>query len=201
MGRSVLALAAALVLFSGCVWYVPAVVDLRAGDDRPASTRTAAAACLTGWAAVAGVAVLLAATAVWWAPAGAAVAGAAATAGLRLRAGGQRRREARETASQLAALRLGPGTPPHGGRGARGVFAALVGSGLLGGTAVAACLIVAGPGGGRAWTPAAAASAAVVALFVALAVTYAMRPPYRRAARAARAARVAVSRSAPEPPR
>ncbi|MEU5095670.1 hypothetical protein [Streptomyces sp. NPDC020996] len=198
MGRSVLALAAALVLFSGCVWYVPAVADLRAGDDRPASTRTAAAACLTGWAAVAGVAVLLAATAVWWAPAGAAVAGAVATAVLRLRAGVQRRHEARETASQLAALRLGPVTPPHGGRGSRGVFAALVGSGLLGGTAVAACLIVAGPGGGRAWTATAAASAAVVALFVALAVTYAVRPPHRRAGRAAR---VAVSRSAPEPPR
>ncbi|MER6632440.1 hypothetical protein ABT301_30185 [Streptomyces sp. NPDC000987] len=199
MGRSVLALATALVLFSGCVWYVPAVVDLRAGDDRPASARTAAAACLTGWAAVAGVAVLLAATAVWWAPAGAAVAGAVATAGLRLRAGVQRRREARETASQLAALRLGPVAPPHGG--SRGVFAALVGAGLLGGSAVAACLIVAGPGGGRAWTATAAASAAVVALFVALAVTYAVRPPHRRTGRTGRPARVAVSRSAPEPPR
>ncbi|MFD7879561.1 hypothetical protein ACFV5G_36660, partial [Streptomyces sp. NPDC059766] len=65
MAGTVPALGAALLTAAGCVWYVPAVADLRAGADRPVSRRTAAAACLTGWTTLAAVAVLLFAGTAW----------------------------------------------------------------------------------------------------------------------------------------
>ncbi|WP_236243970.1 hypothetical protein [Streptomyces sp. CC210A] len=89
------AVGTAALTVSGCVWYVPALVDLRAGPDRPASRRLAAAACLTGWATALAVALLLLAGGPWRA-AGAAVAlGGSAAVTLRMRAALRRRREAR----------------------------------------------------------------------------------------------------------
>ncbi|MCZ9337902.1 hypothetical protein NGM37_08945, partial [Streptomyces sp. TRM76130] len=76
MAHPVLALGLALVTASGCVWYLPALADARAGADRPDSRRGRAAACLTGWTTVAGVAVLLLVTGSWWPPGAAAGAGA-----------------------------------------------------------------------------------------------------------------------------
>ncbi|MFJ6997492.1 hypothetical protein ACISUF_25645, partial [Streptomyces sp. NPDC003090] len=59
MNGTVLALGAGAVTASGCVWYVPALADLRAGADRPGSRRLAAASCVTGWATAAATAPLL----------------------------------------------------------------------------------------------------------------------------------------------
>ncbi|ANZ20980.1 hypothetical protein ACH4YO_15555 [Streptomyces noursei] len=61
LSPAVLALGATALSASGCVWYLPAAADLRAGSDRPVSRRLAAAACLTGRATVALSALLLAA--------------------------------------------------------------------------------------------------------------------------------------------
>ncbi|MGW9362111.1 hypothetical protein ACWGSN_30685, partial [Streptomyces diastaticus] len=49
MSHGVLALGGAALCLSGSVWYVPAWADLRAGPDRPASRRLAAAAVLVLW--------------------------------------------------------------------------------------------------------------------------------------------------------
>ncbi|MFC9396848.1 hypothetical protein [Streptomyces sp. NPDC057027] len=107
MTPAVLALGIGAVTASGCVWYVPALVDLRAGADRPASRRLAATACVTGWA-TAGVTALLLLMGVQ-APlllAGAA-AGATASATVRACAVVRRHREVREDAVCWAALDLG----------------------------------------------------------------------------------------------
>lgn len=72
MSHPVLALGAAAVTAAGSVWYLPALADLRAGADRPASRRTGAVACLSGWTTAAAVAVLLLLTDNWWAPCAAA---------------------------------------------------------------------------------------------------------------------------------
>ncbi|MGN5381968.1 hypothetical protein ACQ4WX_47310 [Streptomyces lasalocidi] len=45
MPQAVLALGATTVTASGCVWYLPARADLRAGADRPVSRRTPRACC------------------------------------------------------------------------------------------------------------------------------------------------------------
>ncbi|MFI0537835.1 hypothetical protein ACH3VS_03000 [Streptomyces sp. WSLK1-3] len=171
MAHVVPGLGIALVTVSGCVWYLPALADLRAGDDRPVSRRTAAAACLTGWGTAAAVALLLLAGTAWPVPCAAAVAGAAGTAGLRIRAGVQRRCEARETARDWVALE--PAPPPHGaGRDrARRAFAGLLASGLAVAAATAALLVAAGPEGGLDWLVAAAVPAVVIGVFLALAVT------------------------------
>ncbi|MEV0495536.1 hypothetical protein [Streptomyces atratus] len=49
MSHGVLAVGVVVLLASGNVWYLPAYIDLRAGQDRPRSRRPAAAAVLTGW--------------------------------------------------------------------------------------------------------------------------------------------------------
>ncbi|MFJ8162264.1 hypothetical protein ACIRBY_15215 [Streptomyces sp. NPDC096136] len=105
----------AAVTAAGCVWYVPSLAELRAGADRPASRRLAAAGCLVGWSAVALLVPLLSAPG--WALPGAAVAvaGAAATVVLRLLAVAVRRREEREAAADWAALRLPDPLPGDGG--------------------------------------------------------------------------------------
>ncbi|MDR3083079.1 MAG: hypothetical protein LBV60_19530, partial [Streptomyces sp.] len=105
MSRTVLALGAAMVTAAGCVWYLPALADLRAGADRTVSRRTAAVACVSGWTTLGVVAALLLVARVWWIPFGAALVGAAVTAGFRARAIVQRRREAQEAARQWAELR------------------------------------------------------------------------------------------------
>ncbi|MEV0170565.1 hypothetical protein AB0I00_05485 [Streptomyces sp. NPDC050803] len=164
----VLGLGLVVVTASGCVWYLPALADVRAGDDRPVHRRTAALACLTGWA-TAGIAGLLVLAGAWWpVPVTPAVAGAAATAALRVRAGVQHRREAREAARRWAALEP---TPPRHGRGRpRTAVAALVSSGAVAALAVATLLVAAGPENGRDWLVAAALPAAVVGVFLVLAV-------------------------------
>ncbi|QOV34040.1 hypothetical protein IM697_28205 [Streptomyces ferrugineus] len=173
MAHAVLALGAALVTASGCVWYVPALAELRAGADRPDFRRTAAAACLTGWSTTAAVAVLLLVADAWWAPVGTAAVGAAATAGLRIRAAVRRRYEAREIARHWAALRH-TAPPDHRGDGpTRYTFVALVGSGLLAALVVAAVLLAAGPEDGGDWLLAVTAPAAVVGVFLAVAATHA----------------------------
>lgn len=104
MAQPVLALGCALVTGAGCVWYLPALADLRAGAaDRPPSRRTAALACLTGWATVAAVGPTLLLTASWWAPCAVTAAGGTATAVLRVRAAVRRAGERRETARLWAA--------------------------------------------------------------------------------------------------
>ncbi|MFJ7196696.1 MULTISPECIES: hypothetical protein [unclassified Streptomyces] len=53
MSHGVLAAGVVVLLAAGNVWYLPAYVDLRAGQDRPRSRRPAAAAVLTGWGSAA----------------------------------------------------------------------------------------------------------------------------------------------------
>ncbi|MCP9990865.1 hypothetical protein LUX09_10710 [Streptomyces albogriseolus] len=104
MAQPVLALGCALVTGAGCVWYLPALADLRAGAaDRPPSRRTAAFACLTGWGTVAAVGLTLLVTASWWAPCAVTAAGGTAVAVLRVRAALRRAGERRETARLWAA--------------------------------------------------------------------------------------------------
>ncbi|MDH6225673.1 MULTISPECIES: hypothetical protein [Streptomyces] len=103
MGSGVPALGVAVVALAGHVWYVPALLELRAGAaDRPRSSRSAAAACLVAWATVALTAVVLAAGGAGWPALGAA--GGAGAVVLRVRAALQARRESRETAGAWAEL-------------------------------------------------------------------------------------------------
>ncbi|WP_063824437.1 hypothetical protein [Streptomyces sp. CdTB01] len=178
MAQAVLAVGTALVTASGCVWYVPALVDLRAGADRPDSRRLAAAACLTGWGTAGLVAVLLL-VGTWWLVAGAVAAGAVATAGFRVRALVRRRAERREVARQWAAL--SPGPPRHGRTddSARYVFGALLGSALAVAAVAAAVAVSPATGGGIDWLVT-AAPVAVAGLILVLAGTHARaarRPP------------------------
>ncbi|WP_460072439.1 hypothetical protein [Streptomyces sp. YKOK-I1] len=171
MVQPVAALGAAMVTVSGCVWYLPALVDLRAGADRPDSRRTAAAACLSGWSTTGIIALLLFLAEAWWAPVAAAVTGAAVTAVLRGRAVVQRRREARQTALDWAELRADP-RPAGPGRG-RQVVAVLLACGLFTAATTAALMAAMAGEGGASWPTLAVAPAGIVALSVALAVAYA----------------------------
>ncbi|MFF1274721.1 hypothetical protein ACFVZC_15085 [Streptomyces marokkonensis] len=120
MPQPVLALGCAAVTGAGCVWYLPALADLRAGAaDRPLSRRTAAIACLTGWATLGAVALVLTVATAWWMPGAVAAAGGTAAAVLRIRAAVRRAGEQREAARQWAQL---PHAPlPAGARHPRGV--------------------------------------------------------------------------------
>ncbi|MFK0259049.1 hypothetical protein [Streptomyces sp. NPDC090445] len=104
MSHAVPALAVAVLCASGCVWYVPAIADVRAGADRPASRRTAAAACLTGWGTAALIVPLLLAAAPWALVAAVAGAGAASSAALLLHGRAQHGTEQREEARRWAEL-------------------------------------------------------------------------------------------------
>ncbi|MEU7019057.1 hypothetical protein ABZ990_00170 [Streptomyces sp. NPDC046203] len=127
MTGGVLALGIGAVTASGCVWYVPALVDLRAGADRPVSRRLAAAGCVTGWATAA-VAALLMMLGVPVPPLLAVVtAGAGAAVVLRIRATVRRRAEEREDAATWAALDWAA-PRPHGPRPAH--IAGTIGAGL-----------------------------------------------------------------------
>jgi hypothetical protein len=100
---AVLALGFAVVALAGYVWYVPALLELRAGAaDRPRSRRSAAAACLVAWTTVALTAVLLPADGLGSLTL--CAAGAAVTVVLRVRAVMQSRREVREAAGVWAEL-------------------------------------------------------------------------------------------------
>ncbi|CAL9560870.1 hypothetical protein [Streptomyces sp. enrichment culture] len=138
MSGAVLALGIGAVTASGCVWYLPALADLRAGADRPVSRRLAAAACVTGWATAAATALLL----LLGVPArpllAVAAAGAGAGIGLRLRAAVRRRQEEREDAACWAALHC---APPRRGPRPQYSFAREVACGLA--LAVTAVLLLA----------------------------------------------------------
>lgn len=146
MSHVLLALGAGTVTMSGAVWYVPALTDLRAGDDRPVSARIAACACLTGWGTGALLTVLLLVPAPWLVLGAAAVAGAAATVllGLRARASGQR--EQREEARRWAPLR-GEVAPVDPRRAAR-AFLVWALAGLVLATVTAGAVLSTGGGGG-----------------------------------------------------
>ncbi|WP_018546981.1 hypothetical protein [Streptomyces sp. LaPpAH-108] len=111
MTHLVLGASATLMTAAGSAWYVPAYIALRAGADRPPSHRTAATACLTGWATVGGSALVLFLTEGWWPVAVPLTAGAATTTALRLRAAILRRRESKEAARDWAELRAAPPVP------------------------------------------------------------------------------------------
>ncbi|MFI6356311.1 hypothetical protein ACIBJF_27410 [Streptomyces sp. NPDC050743] len=136
MARAVLALGVAAVTAAGCVWYLPALADLRAGADRPLSHRRAAAACLSGWTTAGVVAVLLLVCEGWWTPSAAAGAGVAVTLGFRAGAAVQRRRETREAAHHWAELRVE--RQPLDTERARRVVVVLITSGLVVAVAAAA---------------------------------------------------------------
>ncbi|GGY96738.1 hypothetical protein GCM10010300_45780 [Streptomyces olivaceoviridis] len=179
MPHAVLALGAATVTAAGCVWYLPALADLRAGADRPPAHRKAAEACLSGWATTGILAMLLLVCEEWWAPSGAALAGAAVTAGLRARAAVQRRRDLREAAHEWG--ELGRDRKPIDTGGARNVVALLLGTGLAAAVGAAALGTVAERDGGvDRWTVAAVPTAVVV-LFLTLAVVHGRVVRHRRA--------------------
>ncbi|MFC3572648.1 hypothetical protein ACFOZ0_05010 [Streptomyces yaanensis] len=178
MSHTVPALGIAMVTASGCVWYLPALADLRAGADRPVSRRTAAAACLSGWSTTGVVAVLLLLAEAWWMPGATAVTGAAVTVGLRARAAVQRRREVREAARHWAELRHG--SPLIGTDRTRNVFTALMAFGLIAAGVTAAVLVATGPDDGLDRWVVAAVPALVVALFLTAAITYTRRPAGNR---------------------
>ncbi|MFI7503995.1 hypothetical protein ACIBVL_37050 [Streptomyces sp. NPDC049687] len=168
MIQPIAALGAATVTVSGCVWYLPALADLRAGADRPDSRRTAAAACLSGWSTTGIIALLLFAAEAWWMPVAVALAGAAVTVGLRTRATVQRRREARQAARDWAELRTG--RRPTGTDRTRHVVAVLLACGLLTAAIAAAVELATAGAEDTDRVSAAAVPAGIVSLFIALAV-------------------------------
>lgn len=170
MPQAVLALGTAAVTASGSVWYLPALADLRAGADRTISRRSAAAACVSGWSTAGIVAVLMLLAEAWWIPCVAAVAGGLLSAGLRIHASVQRRAEVREAARQWG--ELGHGRPPRGTDRSRYVVAVLVGTGLVAATVTAAARVATGPEDTADLLAAVTAPAAVLGLFLAIAVTH-----------------------------
>ncbi|MEU6072047.1 MULTISPECIES: hypothetical protein [Streptomyces] len=159
----------AVTTASGCVWYVPALADLRAGADRPLSRRSAAAACLIGWGTAGCVALLLLVAEGWWIPSAVAAVGIAVTAGLRVRAAVQRRRERHEVARQWTELRHDQ-PPPDPGRGRRAV-AVLIGCGPAAASVPVGLWAIASPGAGMGWW-AIAAVPSTIGLSLVIAVTY-----------------------------
>ncbi|MGW4806692.1 hypothetical protein [Kitasatospora sp. NPDC004272] len=111
MAHPVLALGTAALTTAGSAWYLPALLDLRAGPDRPRAARLAAAACLAWWSALAVTALLLTTPLPWYAPLGAALTGALTGTALRWAAAAEHRAEQREQARTWDAL-LRP-DPPH----------------------------------------------------------------------------------------
>ncbi|MGV4886912.1 hypothetical protein ACSR0Z_09860 [Streptomyces viridosporus] len=182
MSQPVLALGCAVVTAAGCVWYLPALADLRAGADRPLSRRTAALACLTGWGTLAAVALVLLVTTGWGAPGAVVAAGGSATAALWTGAAVRRAGERREAARQWAQLPHGP--LPVAAHRSRGAVTALVVAGPAAGVAAVTALLPAlGHGGGHGPATAVVPAAVVVvpAAAVCLCLAVAARPT--RAAR------------------
>ncbi|MFJ7068257.1 hypothetical protein [Streptomyces sp. NPDC101115] len=168
MTAAVLALGVGAVTASGCVWYVPALTDLRAGADRPVSRRLTAAACVTGWATAA-IAVLLLLLGVPVRPlTGLAAVGLGACIALRVRAAVRRRREEREDAACWRALV--PSAPSVPGVRPQAVFARWTGVGLIAAATTGALLLTWGKGHGVGTPLAVAAPAALAACAVLAAV-------------------------------
>ncbi|MFE7615823.1 hypothetical protein [Streptomyces sp. NPDC057496] len=104
MSHGVLAAGVLALLAAGNVWYLPAYVDLRAGQDRPRSRRPAAAAVLTGWGTVTLTLFLLLLPVAPGLAVLPAVAGATAVACLSVRSRLLRARERREEEACWSAL-------------------------------------------------------------------------------------------------
>jgi hypothetical protein len=104
MSHPVLVLGTAILTLAGSAWYLPALVDLRAGDDRPHATRLAAVACLVWWFGLGSACVLLLTPLPGQLAAAITLAGASSAALLRWTAALARRAEQREQARQWAAL-------------------------------------------------------------------------------------------------
>jgi hypothetical protein len=173
VSHAVAALGVAGLTAAGCVWYLPALADLRAGADRPDSRRLTAAACVTGWSCTGLVDLLLLVSGAWWPPAAGATTGGVATVVLRLLAVARRRRETREAARQWALL--GGAEPPAGASGRfRHTVAALLCCGAAAATAVTGLHTLLAPrAGATSWPGLLAAPAATLAVFLVGAVTYA----------------------------
>ncbi|UXY31740.1 hypothetical protein [Streptomyces sp. HUAS TT20] len=169
MPQAVLAMGVAVTTASGCVWYVPALVDLRAGADRPVSRRSAAAACLIGWGTTGCVAVLLLVAEGWWIPSAVAALGIAVTAALRIRAAVEQRRERREVAVQWTELRHDQ--PPRDPGRPRKAVAVLIGCALTAASVPLCLWAVASPDAGTGWW-ALAAVPSTIGLSLVIAVTY-----------------------------
>ncbi|MGA4858393.1 hypothetical protein ACPCAB_17300 [Streptomyces koyangensis] len=158
MSHGVLALGGAALCLSGSVWYVPAWADLRAGPDRPASRRLAAAAVLLLWAGASAATAALA----WAGPRAAlacAVAAGLGAGGTALAARARAGRERREAAAGWELLGA-PAPDPAPARARRALLGWLLG-GL--GAALAAGVAVRGAG---MWPAVSAAGAVVVAALV-----------------------------------
>ncbi|MFI0737309.1 hypothetical protein ACH4PU_04215 [Streptomyces sp. NPDC021100] len=166
MSHAVLALGVVVLCASGCVWYLPAVTDVRAGGDRPRSRRLAAGACLTGWGTTALLAPLLLAGAGWPTIGGVAAAGGAICAALRSRALVERGRERRETDRHWAVL--GGPVPGEPARPRR-AFTGWLLVGLAAAVAVFAAVLAGGTTSGARLAGAVVAGAAVTLVFLGLA--------------------------------
>ncbi|MFJ9695667.1 hypothetical protein [Kitasatospora sp. NPDC101183] len=174
MTHTVLAIGTAALTASGCVWYLPAIADLHAGADRPRSTRTAAAACVLWWAALALAGGLLLAIPDWRPAAQIALAGLVGGAALRLRALWDRRAEQREAADRWATLDAGPA--PRTGRPAAVALAAWLVVGAAVALLGAASVLLTDDGGTAARVGLAAGSGAGVAVvFLLVGLTNARR--------------------------
>ncbi|MFD7639719.1 hypothetical protein ACFV4P_03620 [Kitasatospora sp. NPDC059795] len=169
MAHPVLALGTAAVTAAGSAWYLPALLDLRAGADRPRTARLAAAGCLLWWAGLAAAALLLTAPLSWHIPLGAALTGALSGAALRVLAAVERHADRREQDRAWGSL-------PYDLPTVRGVrpSAATVGW-VTGGLAVAAATAAAtllagrpGPTGSAVVTVAGSVGLCLLILLVAL---------------------------------
>ncbi|BAJ26625.1 MULTISPECIES: hypothetical protein [Kitasatospora] len=112
MAHPVLALGTAALTATGSAWSLPALpalLDLRAGPDRPRAARLTAAGCLAWWGALAATALLLTTPLPWPVPLGAALTGTLGALALRAAAGAERRAARREQARLWGAP--GPALP------------------------------------------------------------------------------------------
>ncbi|MFD8782716.1 hypothetical protein [Kitasatospora sp. NPDC059599] len=175
MNHTVLAIGTAALTASGCVWYLPAIADLQAGADRPRSTRTAAAACVLWWAALALAGGLLLVVPDWRPAAQIALAGLVGGTALRVRALRDRRREVRETAARWAALDTGP-APRTGWPLAVALAGWLVVGAAVASLGAAAILLSGGGGAGPRVVLAAVSGAAVALAFLLMGLGNVRRP-------------------------
>ncbi|MEV6979154.1 hypothetical protein [Kitasatospora sp. NPDC093806] len=160
MSHIVLAIGTAAITASGCVWYLPAIADLQAGEDRPHSARTAAAACVVWWACLALSGGLLLAVPAWQPAAQLALAGLVAGVILRVRAHLQGRAERREDAARWALL--DPNPVPRSPRPAARALLGWLLVGLAIASLGAASILLSGGGPLAPRVAAAAGSAAAV---------------------------------------
>ncbi|QLJ05770.1 hypothetical protein HZZ00_35290 [Streptomyces sp. NEAU-sy36] len=181
MPHPVLALATAAVTASGCVWYLPALADLRAGADRPLSRRVRAASCVAAWATAATVAGLLLAADGWRPPLTAAATGTLAATALRVCAALRHHRETVEAARHWT--ELSPSQPPPAPDRTRHVVAVLITTGLTTAAITGALGLAEGPDTPTAWFTTITTPAAILALFVALAAAHTRAAHHRRPTR------------------